>query len=45
MLAWLDEWRQTPLTEEEERILDEFPAFRKEHPFRLRRLDLEEGEP
>lgn len=42
MLAWLDEWERTPLTEEEKRVLDDFEAFRREHPFRLRRLDLEE---
>lgn len=39
MLALLEEWQKTPLTDEERQALDEFEAFRKEHPFRLRRLD------
>lgn len=39
MLALLDEWQKTPLTDEERRALDEFEEFRREHPFRLRRLD------
>ena len=42
MLAVLDEWERTPLTDEEKRILDEFPEFRRQHPIRFRRLDLDE---
>ena len=42
MLALLDEWRRTPLPDEERRALDEFEQFRREHPFRLRRLDLQD---
>ncbi len=38
MLAAIDRWMQTPLTEEEIEILDGFEQFRKEHPFRLRQL-------
>ncbi|MBI3947437.1 MAG: hypothetical protein HY321_16055 [Armatimonadetes bacterium] len=44
MLAWLDEWHRTPLSDEERQVLDDFEQFRKEHPFQLRRLDLEEDE-
>lgn len=32
LLALLDEWRNNPLTEEEEAILTETEAFRREHP-------------
>ncbi len=32
LLALLDEWRNNPLTEEEEAILTEMEAFRREHP-------------
>lgn len=39
LLAWLDEQKRTPLSDEELRALDEFDEFRKVHPFRLRRLD------
>jgi hypothetical protein len=35
-LEWLEEWKNTPLTEEEVQILEEFEQFRKDHPFRLR---------
>ncbi|MBW3623549.1 MAG: hypothetical protein KY468_09090 [Armatimonadetes bacterium] len=35
-LEWLEEWKNTPLTEEEIEVLEEFEQFRKEHPFRLR---------
>jgi hypothetical protein len=39
MLELLDEWQQAPLTAEEEKILDGFEGFRKEHPFRLRKIE------
>ena len=39
MLAWLEAWRATALTDEEERILDELDAFREQHPFVLRSLE------
>lgn len=42
MLAWLDEWRGTALTEEEESILDELDVFREQHPVVLRSM---EGDP
>ncbi len=42
MLEWLRERERNPLTDEERQVLDDFEAFRKEHPFRLRRLDQEE---
>ncbi len=32
LLAWLREWRQTELTDEERQILDDFDAFRRAHP-------------
>lgn len=35
MLAWLAAWRQTPLTNEERAVLDDFEAFRRDHPFSL----------
>jgi predicted DNA-binding antitoxin AbrB/MazE fold protein len=38
-LAWLDTWRATALTEEEERVLDELEAFREQHPVVLHSLD------
>ena len=38
-LAVIDEIRSTPLTCEEEEVLDGFEAFRREHPFRLASLD------
>jgi hypothetical protein len=38
MLQLLEEWQQTPLTDEEQAILEGFDEFRREHPFRLRQL-------
>lgn len=35
MLSWLERWTQTELTDEERQILDDFEAFRREHPFSL----------
>jgi hypothetical protein len=39
MLALLDEWEKNPLPPEEMKILDDFEQFRKEHPFRLHRIE------
>lgn len=39
MLAVLEELRSVPLTPEDERILDEFESFRRQHPFRLGSLE------
>ena len=39
MLEVLKAWEQTPLTEEEVKILEEFEQFRKDHSIRLRLLD------
>lgn len=38
MLKRWEEWWNTPLTEEERAVLDEFEQFRRDHPFRLREL-------
>lgn len=35
-LEWLEEWKRTPLTDEETQVLEEFEQFRKEHPIRFR---------
>ena len=32
LLAWLQHWKQTELTEEERQILDDFEDFRRAHP-------------
>lgn len=42
MLEIYNEWLNTPLTDEERQVLDDFEQFRKEHPFKLRRLEDEE---
>jgi hypothetical protein len=39
MLAAYEDWKNTPWTEEERAILDDFEQFRKEHPFRLRQIE------
>jgi len=39
MLAVLEELRSVPLTPEDERILDDFESFRRQHPFRLGSLE------
>jgi hypothetical protein len=39
MLAVLEELRSIPFTSEDERILDEFESFRRQHPFRLGSLE------
>lgn len=35
LLAWLEHWKRTELTDEERQILDDFDAFRRTHPFSL----------
>jgi hypothetical protein len=42
MLAVLEELRTTKLTEEEERVLDDFERFRQEHPLDLTSLTEDE---
>ena len=37
-LEWLEEWKNTPLTDEEVKILEDFERFRQDHPFSLRTL-------
>lgn len=36
MLEVLQEWKNTPLTDEEIQILEDFEQFRKDHPIRFR---------
>ena len=39
MLELLEEWQHTPLTDEEQEILEGFGEFRKQHPVRIRPLE------
>jgi hypothetical protein len=38
MVQRWEEWWNTPLTDDERAVLDEFEQFRRDHPFRLRPL-------